>query len=369
MGAAASTTRSTRRRGPADPAAAIIASVSEAVIVTDAARRVTALNPAGARAFGLTEALARGRPLGRLNAELGEWAQRAESADADQPLVFGLDLPPRRSFSATLTPLRSPAGRITGWVVVLQDSELLRQAEQARAEAIQAATHDLRNPINLMNGALSLLDDSLQDAGPAQRECLARLRTGLDRLGDLLDRVLSLDEAAGRPGKAREAVSLGAIARQVVGEMRLLSTEKKIRLEFSGPKAGGQVLAEETWLQRAVSNLVENALKYTPERGRVKVRYHEADGQAICEVSDSGPGISPAAQTRLFERYYRVAGEATRRTPGTGLGLAIVKTIIERHAGRVWVSSREGHGSTFGFAIPLAPAAAAPRLKAARRSR
>jgi signal transduction histidine kinase len=102
-----------------------------------------------------------------------------------------------------------------------------------------------------------------------------------------------------------------------------------------------------------VSNLLNNAVKYTPSGGRVRVRYREADGQALCEMTDNGPGISPAAQSRLFERFYRVPGESTRRASGSGLGLAITKAIIERHAGRVWVSSEEGRGSTFGFTLPV----------------
>jgi two-component system phosphate regulon sensor histidine kinase PhoR len=128
-----------------------------------------------------------------------------------------------------------------------------------------------------------------------------------------------------------------------------------VRLEVEEAPAGGRVLGDESWLHRAVTNLINNALKYTPPGGQVRVRYREAEGQAICEVTDTGPGIPSTAQPRLFERFYRVPGEPTRRNPGTGLGLAIVKAIVERHSGRVWVSSEEGKGSTFGFSVPLAP--------------
>jgi signal transduction histidine kinase len=139
----------------------------------------------------------------------------------------------------------------------------------------------------------------------------------------------------------------------VVGEFKLAADEKHIRLEFEGAPQTGCVQGDEAWLQRALANLLSNALKYTLAGGRVQVRYSEADGQGRVEVSDTGPGIPTAAQARLFERFYRVRTEATKNAPGTGLGLAIVKTIVEKHQGRVWVSSEEGRGSTFGLALPL----------------
>ncbi|MCS6909481.1 MAG: ATP-binding protein [Anaerolineales bacterium] len=116
---------------------------------------------------------------------------------------------------------------------------------------------------------------------------------------------------------------------------------------------GSSVLEDEGWLHRALANLVSNAVKYTPPGGVIRVRYREADGQAICEMTDTGPGIPFAAQGCLFERFYRVPGEASRRTSGSGLGPAIVGAVIERHNGRIWVLSEEGSGSTFGFSLLL----------------
>jgi len=141
----------------------------------------------------------------------------------------------------------------------------------------------------------------------------------------------------------------------VVGEFRLAAEEKELRLTFEGGPASGPVRGDETWLRRAIANLLSNALKYTPGGGQVRALYREAEGQAVCEVSDTGPGIPRAAQARLFERFYRVRGETTEAIPGVGLGLAIVKTVIVQHGGRVWVSSEgvPGQGSTFGFAVPI----------------
>jgi signal transduction histidine kinase len=324
---------------------------------------------------------------------LTAWLTRAQAEAAAQPLVFSLEVPAGHFFSATLSPVQpdepphprpvpgvkgeredAPAGEegglargrrgAGGWVLVLQDSSQLRRAEEWKAEAIQSATHDLRNPINLMNGALNLLRDSLKSPTAEQKECIAMLRSGLDRMGSLVEQVLNLDQVTGRAEPALAGVDLRRVAEQATEELRLAAEEKGLTLSFAGPAQAGRVLGDESWLHRAVANLLNNAIKYTPRAGRVTVQYHETDGQAVCEVTDTGPGIPPAAQARLFERFYRVPGETTRRAPGTGLGLAIVKTIVERHSGRVWVSSGEGQGSTFGFAVPLASAEDAASLKA-----
>jgi signal transduction histidine kinase len=302
-----------------------------------------------------------GQPLAMLHDALGPWLDRARSELSDQTLVFDLEVRAGRSHSATLSAIRgddfnvrAPGRPAAGWVMVLEDVTHLKRAEEWRTEAVQAATHDLRNPLNLMNGALNILRDSLRDETPEQRECLAMIRSGLDRMGNLIDQVLNLDQVEGQTDLSLVGIELRRVVELASDDFRLEAEAKGVALTFEGAPAEGRVLGDESWLHRAVTNLVSNALKYTPRGGRVRVRYREADGQAICEVMDTGPGVPSALQPRLFERFYRAPGETTRRTPGTGLGLAIVKAIIERHNGRAWVSSDQGAGSTFGFSVPLA---------------
>ncbi len=338
--------------GEARQLAAILRSVAEAIIAVAPGGQITLANPAAARLFELEAPQLIDRSLASLHPTLGTWLDRARSEPADGPLVFSLELRSGHFFAATLSPVRGEAEPVTGWVLVLQEVTHLKKAEEWKTEAIQAATHDLRNPLNLMNGALNLLRDSLREPTPEQRECVAMLRSGLDRMGGLVEQVLNLDQV-GRSDPHLAGIDLAHVAQQVADEFRLAAQDKGIDLSFEGQTATGRVLGDESWLHRAVANLVSNALKYTPRGGRVRVRYSENGGQALCEVSDTGAGIPASAQARLFERFYRVPGEATRRSPGTGLGLAIVKAIVERHSGRVWVSSEENKGSTFAFAVPL----------------
>jgi two-component system phosphate regulon sensor histidine kinase PhoR len=334
---------------------AVVNSVAEAIIATDHEGNITLINPAAEKLFLVTADQAIGTSLRKwpFNPALGGWLDRAIEEKRAQPLVFELEIGPARYFSVSLAPVRAEDQQLSGWVAVLQDVTHFKQIEQWRSEAVQTAAHDLRNPLNLMVGAVNLLKDSLPQLTPEQAECLAMLQSGMERMGALIEQLLNLEHVEASQDITMSRVTLRRILRNVVEEFRRAAEEKNLQLEFEGPTATAKVLGDESWLRRAVVNLVGNAIKYTPPGGRVWVRYHEADRQGIVEVTDTGPGIPAAAQSRLFERFYRVRNAATRNAPGTGLGLAIVKAIIERHSGRVWVSSEEGKGSTFGFSVPL----------------
>jgi PAS domain S-box-containing protein len=332
---------------------AILRSVKEAIIATDAAGQITLLNPAAERLFDVPQARALGYPLSLLNNDLGRWLERA-SKDSAQPLVFDLvEFRADKDYSAALAPVPDEGGQNTGWVITLQDVTHHRRAEQWKMQAIQEVTHDLRNPLNSMQSAINLLNDLLDAPTPDQQECVKMIRDGLSRTSKLIEQAINLNHVSAPAEPTFGYVSLSQLLEKTVAEFRLAAQAKNLALEFDTVPTPGVVLGDAEWLGRAVSNLLNNAVKYTPSGGRVRVRYREADGQALCEMTDNGPGISPAAQSRLFERFYRVPGESTRRASGSGLGLAITKAIIERHAGRVWVSSEEGRGSTFGFTLPV----------------
>lgn len=332
--------------------AIVLRSVVEAIIATDAKGSVTLLNAAAERLLKTTAAEAQGQPLAKLQSELGSWLERTLAVGHKVTQVFELPLNRDHIFAVNLAPLRdAPTAQVTGWVIVLQEITHLKQLERWKSEAIEAAAHDLQNPVNLLQGALNLLQESMKPTA-AQREYLAMLHTGAQRIGKLVERLLHLEEIESDTNLTLSPLTLHQMAEQVVAEFKLAAAGKNIHLEFAGSPTRNAVLGDAEWLQRAMANLVSNALKYTPEGGRVTVRYSEADHEGIVEVSDNGPGIPAVAQARLFERFYRARSTA-QKTQGTGLGLAIVKTIIEKHTGRVWVSSEEGQGSTFGFAVPL----------------
>ena len=335
------------------PADTVLRAVAEALIATDRTGVIRLVNPAAERLFSLAADQMIGQPLRDLNPSLGHWLARALNEKHTMPMVFELDIGDGYHYFASLAPVPGKGRQRAGWVIALQDVTPLKKLEEWKSGAIQTAAHDLRDPLNLITGAANFLRDSLEEATPEQEKCFTMIRSGADRMSTLIEQMLSLEHVESGVEIATSRIDLRQLVEQSVEDFKRAAQGKRVQLEFEGQAATVQVEGDESWLQRAVANLVSNAVKYTPSGGRVRVRYSEAEGQGVVEVVDTGPGIPEAAQARLFQRFYRVEGEATRQTPGSGLGLAIVKTIIERHGGRVWVSSAEGKGSTFGFLVPL----------------
>jgi signal transduction histidine kinase len=353
--------RKTRPRRPTRSASnalpTVLRSMPEAALLADHAGAVLFLNPAAERLFLLShaDALKGKRSVASLNPALGQWLARANGVWPPRPMQFELAWGAGGVFSVSLTSLPLPRRKRPGWLVALQDVARFKDMEQWRTEAIQMAAHDLRTPLNLMQGATDMLRDSVAAPTPEQREYFEMLKVGAGRMDALIEQLLKLEQVEAGLNLNRARVDLCRLFASVAGEFKLTAEEKGLRLTFEGGPATGPVLGDETWLRRAVANLLSNALKYTPGGGQVQAVYREAEGEAVCEVSDTGPGIPRAAQARLFERFYRVRGETTEAIPGVGLGLAIVKTVIAQHGGRVWVSSEgvPGQGSTFGFAVPI----------------
>jgi len=148
---------------------------------------------------------------------------------------------------------------------------------------------------------------------------------------------------------------LVTVINKAVESLREQARAKEMVLQFDLPPELPLVQGNQVRLDQVVSNLVGNAIKFTPEGGMVTVSAREEKSEIAVEVKDTGIGIAPEDQVHLFEKFYRVSSEQTSDIKGTGLGLAIVKSIVEGHGGRVWVESEPSQGSTFGFTLPIAP--------------
>ncbi len=332
----------------------LLAPLSDAVIVLDSSGRLLHINPPAERFFGPTSMSLIGAPLSQLHRGLGEWFEsnrRARGSNIVTP-------PPNLDGQPTITasPLSSVDGRVWGWMIVIARSE------RWKAQAIDSVIHDLKNPLHLAGGALIMLREVSPPPDPMQSEYIRLLETGLDRIGKLVERLLAIErvESPTALGEMRP-LSLADVFQQAAMRHVHAADAKSVTLLVERAPGEGQVLGDEEWLGSAADNLIENAIKYTPAGGQVRVLTREADGEdgstgreSICQVVDTGPGIPLPEQARLFEPFYRVDTEHTRRISGTGLGLAIVRAVIERHGGRLWVSSEPGHGSTFGVALPIA---------------
>ena len=263
--------------------------------------------------------------------------------------------------SLTISPVKDKAGRVIGAATIARDiSELKqaqREAERLKEEFFALVSHDLRTPLASVKGYSDLLlhgeGRNLTDQQRLFLEAIARNTTRLERLvGDLL---VAAQIEAGTFAIQMGPVDLRRVLAESVDAAKPRAEEKEIELTLeasSVPECSG----DGDRLAQLFDNLISNAIKYTPERGRVEARLHGKNGHVLIEIEDSGIGIPEAEQEFLFDRFFRASTANAAAIPGVGLGLTISKAIIEAHCGQLGVKSEEGVGTTFRVEFPLGPA-------------
>jgi signal transduction histidine kinase len=224
-----------------------------------------------------------------------------------------------------------------------------------KTDMIRVAAHDLRNPLNSIMLSTRLLRKTLGDSIQIENEDRLRsIEESTERMRRITTNILSLERInKSVTGEFAAVVDLNTVVRQVYEELRDQARFKHQLFNLRLPEIMVFVRGDAVELHEAISNFVNNALKYTPENGRIIVRLEQYDELAVFEVKDSGYGIPEDQQGRLFQPFYRVRTNETLNIDGTGLGLHLVKQIIERHKGQVRFSSKHGEGSTFGFELPV----------------
>ena len=186
------------------------------------------------------------------------------------------------------------------------------------------------------------------------RRTIGSMLEEVDRLTTLVNALLVLSRAdAGHTVLSRQSVDLVSVVSDVVEQLGVLAEEKEQSLTVEG-EASVFVVADRALLSRAVVNLVDNAIKYTPEGGRIRVRVNAQDGSAWIEVSDTGPGIPVEHRARVFERFYRIDKSRSREIGGAGLGLSLARLAVEAHGGRIELDSSDSGGATFRIVLPSA---------------
>jgi heavy metal sensor kinase len=228
----------------------------------------------------------------------------------------------------------------------------LEEAFQHISRFSADASHELRTPLTILRGELEAMAGQPQLA-PEVRETIGSALEETERLGKIVESLLAISRLdAGEARMERVEFDLAELARTTSEQMRLLAEDKNISLDCDAATPV-EVVGDRARLKQVVVNLLDNAIKYTPAGGSVQVTVSAANGSALLEVADDGPGIPAEALPHLFERFYRVDKARSRQMGGAGLGLSIVKSICAAHGGRVEVQSVEGRGSRFQVAIPL----------------
>jgi len=241
-------------------------------------------------------------------------------------------------------------------VIIFHDITDIRQTEKMRRDFVANVSHELRTPLSAIEGySETLLDGALEDQSVCRDFITVIYRHSL-RLTQLVEDLLDLSKLESPDFKPELApFSLPGLVQQVIGLVGGKAEEKEIQIEVAIREPLPQVLAEMSSLQQVLTNLLDNAIKYTPPQGRVVVSaFDNGKGKVQVDVSDTGIGIESKYLPRIFERFYRVDKARSRDLGGTGLGLSIVKHIVQLHGGEIWVDSVVNQGSTFSFTLDRA---------------
>jgi two-component system phosphate regulon sensor histidine kinase PhoR len=260
---------------------------------------------------------------------------------------------------------RSP---VRGVWVVLEDVSELRRLQQIRTAFIDNLSHELRTPLSTVSLLAETLARDADTAAAEGAELPARMRDRIAKIevetGHLVQMVNELLDLAkiesGGPLVLLDDVDLGRVVIESIERLRLFGDRQGLLLQADVPDDVPPVRGDEARIGQVVVNLVHNALKFgvreDGDGGVVTVRVRRVDGEVVTTIEDHGVGVAKADQARIFERFYKV-DRARVRGGGTGLGLSIARHVINQHGGRIWVESEEGIGSTFSFALPIAPGA------------
>jgi len=348
--------------GERNRSSAILRSMVEGVAVIDAQEKIVFCNRAVSEVWNLDSAAIEGRPVIEAvrHSDLLSLIRRALQGEEGLRSEIVMGIVQQRSFSVTATPIIALEGALagdlpSGAVLVLHDVSELRRLERIRHDFVANVSHEFKTPLTAIQGfAETLLSGALEDPGN-NRRFLEIIRDHATRLAALTDDLLKLARIeAGKLEVQFGPVQLMDVIDRCVETAQINATRKRITLEIDLPPHLALVHGDASLLRDVVQNLLDNAIRYTPEGGRVRITADASPREAIVSVDDTGIGIPLADQERIFERFYRVDPARSREAGGTGLGLSIAKHIVEAHGGRLWVESEVGHGSKFSFSLSLA---------------
>ncbi len=330
--------------------AAILASTPDPVLVTDHRNFLLLSNPAAWQVLGLGTERGEGQPIEKVTTQKDLLkllrASTDEKQSAEVTLVNG------RIYLATASTIITDGQRM-GRVCVLRDITHFKELDAMKSEFVATVSHDLRSPLNLMRGYATMLE-MVGELNEQQNSYVRKIINAVENMSRLVNNLLDLGRIEAGVDLQLEIVLVHDIVEKVTSTLQLQAIQKHVQLNAEIPTQTVPLIeADPALLHQALYNLVENAIKYTDTNGTVTVKVQASQDVMTFMVCDTGIGIAPVDQQRLFEKFFRGAQRETRQQSGSGLGLAIVKSIAERHNGRVWVESQLGKGSTFFLVIPL----------------
>ncbi len=331
--------------------AAFLSSTTELIIVVDHAGRIVLANPAAREVFGQGKEWEH-RHLSEVveNEALLDLLGKARRHQA----IFGeVPLPDGRTLHASLSPISGGDDEQTaGWVVAMQDVTYLKELDQMKTEFVNAVSHDLRSPLSGILIATHLVSQA-GEVNEQQQEFLTTIEQRVAAMTELIDDLLDAARIEAGIDMEMEPCAIAPLITQVATQFEEQIQNKQLDFTIKASANLPPVMGNEPRLRQVLSNLINNAIKYTPEGGQITIEASCHHDEMVVSVRDTGMGISLADQPYIFDKFYRVNRPEMAGVKGTGLGLAITRSIVEKHGGRIWVESELNVGSTFSFALPI----------------
>lgn len=319
----------------------------DAVVILGRDNRVEWRNPAAGALLGLAGRDCVGSPIENC---IRDPALAGYLAREDHSRALVMPAPGNRS--VVLSILMTPFGRRRQHILIARDITRSYHMDTAQKDFVANVSHEIRTPLTILSGSLEMFAETgIED--PASQAAIESMRRSVERMRHLVTDLLTLSrlEMSTTQG-GEEPVDVPEVLHSIVADARLLASASRHTVHLDcDPELWLRGRATE--LRSAFSNLVYNAVRHTPPRSRIEVRWQQHEECAHLRVTDNGPGIAPRHISRLTERFYRVDGSRSAHTGGTGLGLSIVKHVLERHGATLGVTSREGAGTTFECRFPV----------------
>ncbi len=336
---------------------AIVESISDGVIVTDAKIRIMHINHVVARLFGCSEQSVINAPAGQVIRD-ERILSLIRSGSQDEQMTKYLQYErdgEQYYFRPKVTRIYDNEGHLYGVVTLLQDVTQFKQLDRMKSDFIATLSHEFRTPLTSINMSVDILNQEIMGPlNPRQKELIDSAREDCHRLTRLARELLQLSKLeSGKIEIHNEELDVASVIEFSLRPLLMQFHEKNVRLEKDIPAGVPRIVADEQQISWVITNLVNNALKYTDAGGTVTIRVREEGGAMRMQIEDTGRGIQPENLERIFDKFVQVKGPSDGGPGGVGLGLAIAKEIVELYGGRIWAESVQGKGSIFSFVLPL----------------
>lgn len=345
---------------------ALFTSIGDGAITTDKFGRITRINPMAQRILGYSQ-----------DELLGEWfPKKIIAVTSDGTPVNLIDRPITKAFLtghsiSDKMYYRCKNGRVVpvyvsvspilvndkpyGAIEVFRDITLEEEVDRMKSEFISLASHQLRTPLSAIKTYSHMLADGyMGEVTDTQKKSLRTIISATNRMNELISTLLNITRMeSGTIAVTPKSLHIDKVVEEVLKEVSLMATDKSIELSFAASGTASQTLkTDQLILKEIITNLITNAIKYTPEGGKVSVTVKAKASEIIIEVNDSGWGIPKYEQEQIFTKFFRAQNILKRETTGTGLGLYLVKGLVDALGGRIWFKSTEGAGTNFFVALP-----------------